>query len=105
MSYWNRLTIALLLAIGFAATAAHAQFKKDGPLPCDAVESIGAAKMAADGTITLQLHSLWPNPIAEGELTYAPDDLQYDEIKRHLGGIAPGETKPIPPFCGTNSEP
>ena len=46
MSYWNRLTIALLLAIGFAATAAHAQFKKDGPLPCDAVESIGAAKMA-----------------------------------------------------------
>jgi hypothetical protein len=63
------------------------------------------AGQQSDGTITLQLRSLWPNPIAEGQLVYAPDDPQYEEIKHHLGGIKPGESKPVPPFCGLNSEP
>jgi hypothetical protein len=75
------------------------------PIPCDDIDSVGRAKMSADGTITLQLRSLWPNPIAETELVYAPDDPQYEEIKHHLGGLNPGESKPVPPFCGLNSEP
>ncbi len=99
-----RVAMALLLALSCAAPS-HAQFKKDAPLPCDAVESIGTAKMAEDGTITLQLRSLWPNPVAEGVLTYAPDDPQYEEMKRHVGGLEKGQSKPLPPFCGTNSEP
>ena len=37
--------------------------------------------------------------IAEGELRYAPDDPQYEEIKQHLGGIAPGDIKPVKPWC------
>jgi hypothetical protein len=45
------------------------------------------------------LHSLWPDPIAEGELTYAPDDPQYEDIKQHLGGITPGQPKPVKPWC------
>ena len=44
-------------------------------------------------------------PIAEAQLVYAPDDPQYEEIKHHLGGIKPGESKPVPPWCGLNSEP
>jgi hypothetical protein len=48
---------------------------------------------------------LWPDPIAESQLVFAPDDPQYDEIKHHLGGIAPGESKPVPPWCELNSEP
>jgi hypothetical protein len=48
---------------------------------------------------------LWPQPFAESEHVYAPDDPHYAFIKRHLGGIAPGKTKPVPPLCGTNSEP
>ncbi len=99
-----RIIMALLLAASLAALA-HAQFKKDAPLPCDAVESIGSATMAADGTITLQLRSLWPNPVAEGVLTYAPDDPQYEDMKRHVGGLEKGQSKPLPPFCGMNSEP
>ena len=75
------------------------------PIPCDDIDSVGRAKMSADGTITLQLRSLWPNPIAETQLVYAPDDPQYEEIKHHLGGLNPGESKPVPPFCGLNSEP
>ena len=105
---YGRLAIALVFTASFAV-AGGAQFKKDvpsnPPIPCEAIDSVGTAKMAADGTITLQLRSLWPDPIAEGQLVYAPDDPQYGEIKRHLGGIAPGESKPVPPWCGTNSEP
>jgi hypothetical protein len=55
--------------------------------------------MANDGTITLHLQSLWPNPDAEGELVYAPDDPQYDEIKQHIGDMHPGDKKPVKPWC------
>jgi hypothetical protein len=74
-------------------------------IPCEAIDSVGRAQMSADGAIRLRLHTLWPQPFAESERVYAPDDPQYVFIKRHLGGIAPGETKPVPPLCGANSEP
>jgi|ERR1700733_7676079 hypothetical protein len=88
---------ALLVAVTFVVSAG-AQFK-NSPIPCIAVESVGTADMSADGTITLHLHSIAPDPLAEGVLTYAPDDPQYDEIKKHLGGIAPGESKEVRPWC------
>jgi hypothetical protein len=91
---------SFVLSAGVAAAANSSQ-----PIPCDDIDSVGRAKMSADGTITLQLRSLWPNPIAETQLVYAPDDRQYEEIKHHLGGLNPGESKPVPPFCGLNSEP
>jgi hypothetical protein len=98
MSY-RTLVLALFLTAGVTATAA-AQFKRDlPPIRCEDVESIGSAQMSDDGTITLQLRSLSPNPDAEAVLTYAPDDPQYEEIKTHLGGIAPGETKAVKPWC------
>jgi len=55
--------------------------------------------MDADGVLTLRLRSLPPGPIAEGTFTYRPGDARYDEIRNHLGGIAPGEAKPVPPWC------
>jgi hypothetical protein len=94
------LTLAANCGGAFAATDLNSQ-----PIPCEAIESVGKATMSANGTITLQLRSLWPDPIAETQLVFAPDDPQYDEIKRHLGGIAPGESKSVPPWCGMNSEP
>lgn len=97
MSY--RMQAAAIVLVAGLAAPALAQFKKDVPIPCSAVTSIGTATMDAAGTITLRLHSLSPNPIAEGELRYPPDDPQYSEIKNHLGGIAPGEQKPVPPWC------
>jgi hypothetical protein len=96
--------LAVVLTTHFAG-AAPAAGGTSQPIPCDDIDSVGRAKMSADGTITLQLRSLWPNPIAETQLVYAPDDPQYEEIKHHLGGIAPGESKPVPPWCGLNSEP
>lgn len=80
--------------------------RADGvPIPCEAIDSVGTAKMSEDSTITLRLHALWPQPYSESQRAYAPGDPHYGFIKRHLGGIAPGETKPVPPLCGTNSEP
>ena len=103
------LAVALVDALtpsfaGFAGAALAAD-RNSQPIPCEDIDSVGRAKMSADGTITLQLRSLWPDPIAEAELVFPPDDPQYEEIKHHLGGIKPGESKPVPPFCGLNSEP
>ena len=82
------VSLAPSLGISFAASARAAD--RSQPIPCEDIDSVGRAKMSADGTITLQLRSLWP---------------QYEEIRHHLGGIKPGESKPVPPFCGMNSEP
>jgi hypothetical protein len=92
------------LAIDFAGIAVAAD-RSSQPIPCEDIDSVGRATMSADGTITLALRSLWPDPIAESQLVYPPDDSQYEEIKHHLGGIKPGESKPVPPWCGMNSEP
>ncbi len=98
----NVVALASSLVIDPARAATD---KSSQPIPCDDIDSIGRAKMSADGTITLQLRSLWPDPIAESELVFTPNDPQYEEIKHHLGGITPGESKPVPPWCGLNSEP
>jgi hypothetical protein len=101
--FWARLPIALLstLVTGAIATAGA----NGMPIPCEDIDSVGLAKMSADGTIALRIRSLWYQPIAEHRFAYAPGDPQYDAIKRHLGGITPGQSKPVPPLCGMNSEP
>lgn len=92
--------LAVLIAASLAGClSAAAQDRPSNQIPCSAIASIGTAEMANDGTITLHLQSLWPDPIAEGELVYAPDDPQYDEIKGHIGDIHPGDKKPVKPWC------
>jgi hypothetical protein len=100
MSY-GRLVLGLLVAAGpmTRVLADDKKYETKAPIPCEAVESIGVAQMSPDGVITLSLRSLDPGPRAEGQITYAPDDPQYDEIKQHLGGIAPGEFKNVRPWC------
>ena len=34
----------------------------------------------------------------EGRFRYAPDHPRYQAVLRHLGGLRPGETKPVPPW-------
>jgi hypothetical protein len=99
--------IAQLTVLGLAFLAADlaAAAENSPPIPCEAIDSVGAATMSADGTITLRLHALWPQPYRESELVYAPGNPHYDTIKRHLGGLSPGQSKPVPPMCGTNAEP
>jgi hypothetical protein len=68
-------------------------------VPCEQVASIGVAVMTDDGAITLRLRSLPPGPIGEGMMRHRPGDRDYEDIKQHIGGIAPGETKPVRPWC------
>jgi hypothetical protein len=100
-----RRIATLTLTIFAAGLTGVAAADDSAPIPCEAIDSVGRAQMSADGAIRLRLHTLWPQPFIESERVYAPDDPQYAFIKRHLGGIAPGETKPVPPLCGANSEP
>ena len=61
--------------------------------------SIGEATMAPDGTIALQLRAEGPGNL-EGDalLTYKPGDPDYAKVLAHLGGLKPGESKPVPPW-------
>jgi hypothetical protein len=92
-------TLVPALALLLAAAAMDAPARADEKADCLAVASIGSATMTPDGVITLRLRSLPPGPIAEGTFDYKPGDPKYEDIKKHLGGISPGETKPVPPWC------
>lgn len=65
-----------------------------------APESIGVATMELDGTIVLQLRAEDPETGARGDgrMTYPRGHKEYDAILKHLGGLRPGETKPVPPW-------
>jgi hypothetical protein len=65
----------------------------------DGAASIGVATMQPDGTILLQLRAEGPGGL-EGDalLTYPPADPDYANVLQHLGGLAPGQSKPVPPW-------
>ena len=62
-------------------------------------ESIGQATMEPDGTVVLRLRAEAADG-AEGDaqLRYGPADEDYASVLGHLGGLRPGETKPVPPW-------
>lgn len=59
---------------------------------------IGTARMEPDGTIVLDLVARQGATVGHGRLTYPPGHPDRAMILRHLGGLRPGETKPVPPF-------
>ncbi len=62
-------------------------------------ETIGQATMAADGTVTLRLRAVSDEgAIGEAQFTYSPSDSDYASILEHVGGLEPGESKPVPPW-------
>jgi hypothetical protein len=62
-------------------------------------DSIGIAEMTGDRTIVLNLRaSVDRAGSGEARLVYPPSHPQYREILEHLGGMKPGETKPVPPW-------
>jgi hypothetical protein len=61
--------------------------------------SIGAASMKPDGTIVLLLRaSDGTGMVGDGRVEYPPSHPQYNEVLKHLGGLKPGEEKPVPPW-------
>ncbi len=61
-------------------------------------DSIGTARMEADGTVVLDLIARQGATVGHGRLTYPPGHPERAAILRHLGGLRPGEVKPVPPF-------
>lgn len=71
----------------------------DAPVKAVAGGSIGSATMKEDGTIVLMLRAEGPGGmIGDALVTYTPDDPKYQETLDHLGGLKPGEEKPVPPW-------
>ncbi len=61
--------------------------------------SIGQATMQSDGTIVMDLRATGPNgALGDGRVVYHPFDPHYQEVLHHLGGMTPGQTKPVPPW-------
>jgi hypothetical protein len=61
--------------------------------------SIGSATMQPDGTIELMLRAQGAGGmLGDALLRYPPTHPQYQTILNHLGGLKPGEAKPVPPF-------
>ena len=36
--------------------------------------------------------------VGDSRLVYGKDHPQYRQVLQHLGGLEPGETKPVPPW-------
>jgi hypothetical protein len=61
--------------------------------------SIGEARMEADGTVILRLRAESDDgAVGEALFTYSPTDGDYESVVSHVGGLAPGESKPVPPW-------
>jgi hypothetical protein len=60
--------------------------------------SIGTARMKDDGTIVMQLRAQTGGAVGDAQVTYAPTSPQYQDVLKHLGGLRPGEEKPVPPW-------
>ena len=82
------LAVLLLLTLPASAQVMQSDCRGSGP-------SIGTALMSADGTITLTINA----PGQQGAATYHRGDPQYARIFSHVGGLQPGQKKPLPPFC------
>src|SRR5882757_9627116 len=73
------------------------------PLPAQTspqaqMQYIGSATMSADGTITVYLDRTAGGGHAQGTFTYKTDDPDYEKTLKHIGGLKPGETKPVKPW-------
>ena len=85
---------AVLVAalLGAATPALAMNLQSD----CRAPGTIGTATMSQDGTVTLNIHA--PDGTM-GAFAYPKSDPNYARIVSHLGGIRPGDHKPVPAFC------
>ena len=56
--------------------------------------------MKPDGTIVLQLRATDPASVVMGDaqFEYPPGHPQYMDVLKHIGGLKPGEEKPVPPW-------
>ena len=54
--------------------------------------------MQPDGTLHMQYRSYDHGMVAEALQVVKPDAPEYKSLLEHLGGLKPGESRPIPEF-------
>jgi hypothetical protein len=84
----HRLALAIALILGLSGAA---------PAPEKPQPSIGIATMQPDGSIAVRV-KIRPGAEQEAVLVLYPGDSTYQKMIEHLGGLMPGESKPIPPW-------
>jgi len=60
--------------------------------------SIGTATRNADGSLTLTLRAEGPGMRGDAQFVYQPSDPMFQKVLAHLGGLEPGQSKPVPPW-------
>jgi hypothetical protein len=86
--------VRLALGVVLAGCLAGAGWCAENP---QTAKSIGVATMLANGTILVGVGG--PDGLrARAVLMVEPGDTNYQAIIDHVGGLKPGETKPIPPW-------
>lgn len=88
--------IMVMLGVGSAASAGDMK-----PSPSEARASMpysGTAAMQEDGAIVLHLRLTIDGKDVDDTLIYKTTDRGYDNVRRHLGGLNPGETKMFTPW-------
>jgi hypothetical protein len=99
----GRLGLGLCLSVLAAGCPRGATTRADTPATTcvepTAADSIGSATMQADGTIVLMLRAEGEGGmIGDAMFSYPPDHAEYQSVLDHLCGLAPGQTKPVPPW-------
>jgi hypothetical protein len=68
-------------------------------VPTTAKQLIGEATMLQDRSIQLKLRAELPNgAIGDGFIVLRPGDMNYESTIAHVGGLEPGQSKPVPPW-------
>jgi hypothetical protein len=66
---------------------------------------VGSATMEPDGTLKLMLRAEGPGGMVGDALrVYPPDHQRYHAVLEHLGGLEPGQSKPVPAWPDPNAD-
>ncbi len=91
--------LAMKLLLALLAVAGCASVK-----PTDTSEAptyLGIAEMRPDRTIVLTMYIDGTGRDAYQVVEYKPTDKYYELVMKHVGGLKPGEQKPVRPWRGT----
>ena len=81
--------VLLLVGLTMAAGAQTLPLQQD----CRGQGTIGFARLSVDGRVL----SVTLNP--QGAFSWKRGEPDFNRMVSHLGGILPGERKPVPAFC------
>ena len=99
MLSWRIDVLALKLLLALLAVAGCASVKSTESL--EAPTYLGIAEMRPDESIVLTMYIDGNGRDAQQVVEYKPTDKYYELVIKHVGGLKPGEQKPVGPWKST----